>query len=140
MNVFGLLSQAARRWPDGVAVCDGERVVRTWSALEHAALAIAARLRAELGPASRVAIVSENRPAWIETVFGIWAAGMVAVPINYKLRGRNGTFVAATADDATRLAQQAAWAFAERVRALRLTTDEAIAYVTAALRSEPTPS
>ena len=88
MNVFGLLSQAARRWPDGVAVCDGERVVRTWSALEHAALAIAARLRAELGPASRVAIVSENRPAWIETVFGIWAAGMVAVPINYKLHGR----------------------------------------------------
>lgn len=55
-------------------------------------------------------------------------------------RGRNGTFVAATADDATRLAQQAAWAFAERVRALRLTTDEAIAYVTAALRSEHTPS
>ena len=44
MNVFSLLSQAARRWPDGVAVCEGERVVQTWSALEQAALALAARL------------------------------------------------------------------------------------------------
>lgn len=52
-------------------------------------------------------------------------------------RGRNGTFVAADADDTTRLARQAALAFAEQVRALRLSSDEAIAYVQAALRPEP---
>ena len=106
MNVFSLLSQAARRWPDGIAVCEGERVVQTWSALEQAALALAARLRTTLGPASRIAIVSENRPACVQTLFGIWAAGMVAVPINYKLHPREVRAIVEDADAAALFASR----------------------------------
>jgi DNA-binding transcriptional regulator YhcF (GntR family) len=50
-------------------------------------------------------------------------------------RGRNGTFVAFDADPARQQLQRAAAAFAAQVRDLRLDTDEALAAVTAALRS-----
>ena len=49
-------------------------------------------------------------------------------------RGRNGTFVAAYADAATRQAQRAASVFAEQICALQLDPDQAIALVAAALR------
>ena len=97
MNVFNLLSQAARRWPDAPAVCEGERAVQNWATLERAALAIAARLRADRDRGARIAIVSANAPGYVQTLFGIWAAGMTAVPINYKLHPRE---VVAILDDA----------------------------------------
>jgi DNA-binding transcriptional regulator YhcF (GntR family) len=50
--------------------------------------------------------------------------------------GRNGTFVSFHGDPARQQAQRAAAAFAEQVRALRLDTDEALALVAAALRSD----
>lgn len=54
--------------------------------------------------------------------------------------GRHGTFVAMDADDTAAQAQQAARAFAEQMRALRLSADEALAYVTAALHGHPSAS
>ena len=48
-------------------------------------------------------------------------------------RGRNGTFVAAHGDSATREAQVAAQAYADRIRHLRLDPAEAISLVRAAL-------
>ena len=51
-------------------------------------------------------------------------------------RGRARTFVSATGDPATREAQLAAIAYADRVRHLGLGDAEAIAVVTAALRAE----
>ena len=50
-------------------------------------------------------------------------------------RGRNGTFVAFDADPARQQLQRAAATFAAPVRELRLDTDEALAAVTAALRT-----
>ena len=50
-------------------------------------------------------------------------------------RGRNGTFVAFDADPARQQLQRAAAIFAAQVRELRLDTDEALAAVTAALRT-----
>jgi acyl-CoA synthetase (AMP-forming)/AMP-acid ligase II len=37
---------------------------------------------------ARIAVVSENRPEYVELLFGIWAAGMIATPINAKLHPR----------------------------------------------------
>jgi acyl-CoA synthetase (AMP-forming)/AMP-acid ligase II len=44
-------------------------------------------LRNELGlaPGSRVAIVMRNRPEYLEALFAIWHAGLVAVPVNARL-------------------------------------------------------
>jgi len=49
-------------------------------------------------------------------------------------RGRNGSFVTPQGDPAHQLAQEAARAFADRVRKLGIRVDDAIGYVTAALR------
>jgi len=49
-------------------------------------------------------------------------------------RGRAGSFIAETGDATHRQAQQAAAAFAARIRDLRVTPEEALELVTAALR------
>ena len=49
-------------------------------------------------------------------------------------RGRNGSFVTPHGDPARQQAQEAARAFADRVRKLGISADDAIDYVTAALR------
>ena len=48
-----------------------------------------ARLRDRLGlvPGERVAIVAKNSPAYLELLYGIWHAGLAAVPANAKLHG-----------------------------------------------------
>ena len=48
-------------------------------------------------------------------------------------RGRHGTFVATHGDPAHRQAQKAAAAFADQIRSLKLSRDEALALVRAAL-------
>ena len=55
-------------------------------------------------------------------------------------RGRNGTFVAFDADPARQQLQRAAAAFAAQVRDLHLDAEEALAVVTAALRSPGAPA
>lgn len=49
-------------------------------------------------------------------------------------RGRNGSFVAPQGDPAHQHAQEAARAYADRIRKLGMTDAEAVAYLTAALR------
>jgi acyl-CoA synthetase (AMP-forming)/AMP-acid ligase II len=38
-----------------------------------------------LSPGDRLAIVMRNRPDYLETLFAIWHAGLVAVPVNARL-------------------------------------------------------
>jgi len=49
-------------------------------------------------------------------------------------RGRNGSFVSAQGDPAAQQAQVAARAYADRIRQLGLSTDDALTWVAAALR------
>lgn len=88
MNIFTLLDQSARRFPDNGAVFLGSRQLLTFSGLRSRALKIAAALRRDFAPGVRIAVFSENRPEYIELFFGIWAAGMVVTPINGKLHPR----------------------------------------------------
>ena len=53
----------------------------------------------------RVALVSRNVPAYIETLFACWWAGLVAVPVNAKLHPQELAFV--LADSGAR------WAFVD---------------------------
>ena len=88
MNLFVLLEQAALRFPRHAAACVGEDVVLDYAALASRALSLGGILRERYREGDRLAIVSENRVEYIELLFGIWAAGMVAVPINAKLHPR----------------------------------------------------
>ena len=88
MNLFALLDQAARRFPDRGAVYHGEHRLCTWRELRERSLRLASSIRHHCPAGARIAITSENRPEIIELLFGIWAAECVAVPVNYKLHSR----------------------------------------------------
>jgi len=71
--------------PDAPALADGERVHATWAALAARIASAAAGLRDGLAAGDRVAIVMHNRPEYLEALFAIWHAGLVAVPVNARL-------------------------------------------------------
>lgn len=88
MNLFSLLHNAAQRFPNHGAVYRGTECVLRYSELRQRAAALATRLQAHWPLGTRIAIASENCPEYIELLFGIWAAGAVAVPLNAKLHPR----------------------------------------------------
>jgi acyl-CoA synthetase (AMP-forming)/AMP-acid ligase II len=88
MNVFTCLDRPATRFPRHTAVFSGTDPVASFAETRLRALAIAGALRERWPSGARIAVLSENRPEIVEILFGIWAAGMAAVPINAKLHAR----------------------------------------------------
>ncbi len=87
MNLAVWVARHGRRWADRPAVAEGERVHADWRTFAARTAAIAAGLRHDhaLGPGDRVAILMRNRPEYLEALFAIWHAGLVAVPVNARL-------------------------------------------------------
>jgi acyl-CoA synthetase (AMP-forming)/AMP-acid ligase II len=87
VNLAVWVERHARRRREEPALADGERVHATWGELAARAAGAAGGLRAEFGlsPGDRVAIWMRNRPEYLEALFGIWHAGLVAVPVNARL-------------------------------------------------------
>lgn len=93
-NLAHLLDRSARRWPRLPAVADGTRVLHDYAALARRAHALAQGFRAGgLRDGDRVALVARNGPAYIETLFACWIAGLVAVPVNAKLHPQELDYV-----------------------------------------------
>jgi long-chain acyl-CoA synthetase len=89
MNLALWLARAGLSHPSQPASATGTRVVATYGnlAMRAAKLAGALRDRFKLAPGERVAIVAKNSPAYLELLYGIWHAGLAAVPANAKLHG-----------------------------------------------------
>ena len=87
MNLATWLGRHAARRPHATAIAEGSRIHATWSEFAHRVGAIAGGLRHDLGLAegARVAIVMRNRPEYLESLYAIWHAGLVAVPVNARL-------------------------------------------------------
>ena len=85
MNVFSLLARSADRHRALGAVFHGTPQFASFDELRARALGLAGALRQICAPADRLAIFSENCPEYVGLLFGIWAAGCAAVPLNYKL-------------------------------------------------------
>ena len=87
MNPAVWVERHGRRRPDDPALADGERVHASWGTFAARAAAVASGLRDDFGvaPGDRVAIVMRNRPEYLEALFAIWHAGLVAVPVNARL-------------------------------------------------------
>ena len=91
------------------ALADGERVHADWATFAARVETAGAGFRHRFGlsPGDRVAIVMHNRPEYLEALFAIWHAGLVAVPVNARLHrdevayilDDSGTAVAVTDDD-----------------------------------------
>ena len=105
-NVASLLARTARCWPRLPAVALGERRLHDYAALASRAARLAGAFEAAgLVPGDRVALVSRNLPEYVETLFGCWWAGLVAVPVNAKLHVRELAYVLANSG--------ARWVFAD---------------------------
>ncbi|MDQ0316912.1 class I adenylate-forming enzyme family protein [Amorphus orientalis] len=103
MNLAEWLVRTARRTPDAPALLHGSQVVATYAEFAERAASIGAALRIchGVGRGDRVALTMGNCTAYLEALYGIWFAGAVAVPINYKLHPREMAFI--IADSGARL-------------------------------------
>src|ERR1700737_1634261 len=80
-----LLKRAAARFPDRVAVTDGDRRV-TFTELERDANRFANYLVARgLKPGEKISTICNNSIEFVKALFGIHRAGLVWVPINTML-------------------------------------------------------
>lgn len=95
MNVAQLLARAARVFPTREAVLLGEHCLLDYRSLAARAACIGGYLKEILGlrPGDRVAVFMTNRPEYLEVLYGIWWAGLVAVPINAKLHPREMAYI-----------------------------------------------
>jgi long-chain acyl-CoA synthetase len=85
MNLAGWVEKWGRAAPDRPAIACGAATYsnyRQWAARSRA---LAGHLRTLCRPDDRVAIAMTNRPEFLEALFAIWHAGLVAVPMNAKL-------------------------------------------------------
>ena len=87
MNLAFWVERHGRLRPYGPALADGERVHADWRTFAARTGGSARGLRENFGlvPGDRVAIVMLNRPEYLEALFAIWHAGLVAVPVNARL-------------------------------------------------------
>jgi long-chain acyl-CoA synthetase len=90
MNLALWLERAGLSHGDLPALGFGTQALRNYRDTAGRAARLAASLRQTLGlrPGDRVAIIAKNCPDYVELMFGIWHAGLAAVPANAKLHGR----------------------------------------------------
>ncbi len=95
MNVASLLARSATVFPGRAAVFHGEQLVSDYRGLADRVARVAGYLHdtLALAPGERVALFMANSPAYLEVLYGIWWAGLVAVPVNAKLHPRELAFV-----------------------------------------------
>src|SRR5689334_13707826 len=85
MNLARWIAKNGRCAPDRPAISIGGGVHLTYGQWAERSGALAAGLRRLCRPEDRVAIAMPNNPFYLEVLFAIWHAGLVAVPINAKL-------------------------------------------------------
>ena len=95
MNLALWLDRAGRSHGEHVAVAHGTHAVRSYAQLAERAARIAGALRGRFGltPGDRVAIAAKNSVDYLDLLYGIWHAGLAAVPANAKLHGRELSFI-----------------------------------------------
>ena len=95
MNLALWLYRAGLSHADWPAAASGTRVVATFGELAERAARLAGSLRERLrlSPGDRVAIAAKNTPDYIALLYGIWHAGLVAVPANSKLHGAELAYI-----------------------------------------------
>lgn len=94
MNCALWLKRNALLHPDAPALIEGVRLHADYATLAGRAAALAGGFAASgLAPGDRVVLLSANRPEYLEALFAIWWAGLVAVPVNAKLHPREAAYI-----------------------------------------------
>ncbi|WP_416898733.1 MAG: AMP-binding protein [Minwuia sp.] len=97
MNMAEHLYRSAKLHGDLPAVAVGENVTASYRDLAGGASRLARGLRDALGlaPGDRVALIQKNGPDYLEGLYGVWWAGLTAVPVNAKLHPREFEYILA---------------------------------------------
>jgi len=105
MNLSLTLQNVARHLPGRPAV-SWEAGALSYAALEDQVQRIAGGLlrRHGLQPSMRVALAMENCPEYLPALYGVWRAGLAAVPMNSKLHPREMAWILADSETALCLA------------------------------------
>jgi acyl-CoA synthetase (AMP-forming)/AMP-acid ligase II len=95
MNIAALLEKSAIQHGDRPALTVHDQVHANYRQFAQSAAAMAGGLRRRLGlnTGDRVAIAMSNRPEFYETLFAIWHAGLIGVPINAKLHSKEFEYI-----------------------------------------------
>ena len=95
MNLAQWLWRTAQRLGDTPALFRGTECVGSYSEFAGRSAAIAAQLRAghQVEPGDRVAVFLPNDVDYLPLLFGIWAVGAIAVPINAKLHPKEAAWI-----------------------------------------------
>ncbi|MBK6554622.1 MAG: long-chain fatty acid--CoA ligase [Rhodocyclaceae bacterium] len=118
MTLDDIPRRNALRFPDKTALAMGGRRL-TWAELDDRVNRVAAALvAAGLHAGDRVAILLANCPEYIELYFGAARAGVIAVPVNYRLTAREMAQILDHAEPALLVAGSAYLGSAAEVRAL----------------------
>ena len=106
MNLSYSLSAVARHLPDRPAITSPDGTI-SYGAFEDQVARIAGALKARHGlkAAARVALVMDNCGAFLPVLFGIWRAGLAAVPINSKLHPKEIAWILDNSETKLVLAQ-----------------------------------
>jgi long-chain acyl-CoA synthetase len=95
MNIAALLEKSASQHGDRPALTIHDQVHASYREFAQRVRAMAFSLRHRLGlkTGDRVAIAMGNRPEFYETLFAIWHAGLIGVPINPKLHSKEFEYI-----------------------------------------------
>jgi long-chain acyl-CoA synthetase len=99
MNLSMTLAQVAKRLPNAPGITSDAGTL-TYGAFEDRVGRIAASLfgRHGLKPGAHVGIAMENCAELLLAMYGIWRAGLVAVPLNAKLHAKEMAFILMNAE------------------------------------------
>ena len=121
-----ILSGQARLQPDKIAVRDLQRALsyRQWNA--RACRLANALLGLGLSKGERVAVMAYNRLEWAEIYAAVAKAGLVAVPINFRLTAAEAQYIVEDCGAAALLVEDALIPVIESVRDARVVPAERV--------------
>ncbi len=94
MNLAHWLERSAAVFGERPAIARGRVAVCSYRAFAASAARAAAWLHEQgLAPGDRVGFFLGNQPDYLRLLWGVWWGGMVAVPINARLHGREAAFI-----------------------------------------------
>jgi long-chain acyl-CoA synthetase len=104
MNLAAWVEKWGRAAPDHPAIALGGTTHATYRQWAARSRALAGNLRTLCQPEDRVAIAMTNRPEFLEALFAVWHAGLVAVPMNAKLHSEEFGYIIGNTEAALVLA------------------------------------
>ncbi|MBO6827167.1 MAG: AMP-binding protein [Sneathiella sp.] len=95
MNIANILVRSAKSHKNAPALAYGTEITATYAEFADKSARLAAALLTEydLKSGDRVALIMKNHPEYWVSLFAIWHAGLVAVPVNAKLHINEFTYI-----------------------------------------------